>query len=90
MTSPLCIHFTSFKQVRPKDKIVNDAAPDIHSPLPFIVHLSKPLRIFNKPVMRVPQINFNRVCKGSIISKQNILKEIVIILQLINCELTKI
>jgi hypothetical protein len=26
MTSPLCIHFTSFKEVRPKDMIVNDAA----------------------------------------------------------------
>jgi hypothetical protein len=83
-------HFTSFKEVRAKDITVIDGAQDIHSPSPFIVHLSKTVRVSNKPIMHIPKTAFSTVCKGSFISEQNVSKEIAIVLRLINCKLTKI
>jgi hypothetical protein len=51
--------------------IASDAAPDIHSPLSLKINLVKPVRIFHKPGMHVPQIDLPMVCERSFISKQN-------------------
>lgn len=51
--------------------------------------IRSPVNIFNRPVKNVPQIDLAIVCKISFISKQNISKEIIIILKLINCRLAE-
>jgi hypothetical protein len=48
----------------------NDDKPDVHSPMPLMVHLQKPVRVFNKPVMCVPQIDLSTLCKeASLVSR---------------------
>jgi hypothetical protein len=52
------------------------AAPDVHSAT--LVHLPKPVRVFNTPVRRVPQIDFSTVCEAGFVSEQSVSKEIAL------------
>jgi hypothetical protein len=54
--------------------IARGTTPDVHSTT--LVHLSKPVRVFNRPVMRVLQIDFSTVWEAGFISEQKVLKEI--------------
>jgi hypothetical protein len=54
-----------------------------------MIRLPKPVRIFYRPVMYVPQIDLSMVCERGFISKQNVSRERIIILQLMKCKLTK-
>jgi hypothetical protein len=55
-----------------------------------MIDLPKPVRIFNRPLMHVPEIYLTIVCWRIFIIKQNVSKKkIFIILQLMNCKLAK-
>jgi hypothetical protein len=62
---------------------------DDHSPLPLTINLAKPVRIFHRSVMIVPLIDLPMVCERSFISKQNVSKQRIIILQVMMCKVTK-